>query len=172
MEIGNKIQELRKLKGLSQEEAANALYVSRQSVSLWENNQTQPTLDNLEAMSNLYEVTISVLTGQMLFPEDLINNQSIETKDENLETATSTFILNEAKRAKIPTIIGFIMGMAAIVLFAVPFFGIIFTILGFIVSFIARRIYQNKLNLIGIIFSSVYFFASIFATFGGNTFGF
>ena len=52
MDYGNRIYKLRRQKGLSQEEVANELGVSRQSISLWETNQASPSMENLIAMQN------------------------------------------------------------------------------------------------------------------------
>lgn len=61
MTLGNKIYHFRKLINLSQEELANKLDVTRQSVSLWENDQSLPTIDNLKALSNLFNVSVDEL---------------------------------------------------------------------------------------------------------------
>lgn len=63
MTIGEKIYELRKLKGLSQEELAEKLNVSRQSVSLWETNQTVPQIDYLMELSKIFNVSLDELCG-------------------------------------------------------------------------------------------------------------
>ena len=61
MEIGNKISELRKKKGLSQEELAEKLDVSRQAVAKWESGQVYPDISNLIQISNLFNVTVDYL---------------------------------------------------------------------------------------------------------------
>ena len=53
MKIGSYLVTARKKRGLSQEDVAQSLDVSRQSVSLWECDQTIPSLDNLISLSNL-----------------------------------------------------------------------------------------------------------------------
>ena len=57
MNIADRIQYLRKQKGLSQEELADKIGVSRQAVSKWESEQSTPDLDKIIVMSNLFEVT-------------------------------------------------------------------------------------------------------------------
>ena len=57
MTMAERLQRLRKEHHFSQEQLAERLQVSRQAVSKWENGQTAPDLDNIIAMSNLYEVT-------------------------------------------------------------------------------------------------------------------
>ncbi len=65
MTLGEKLQQLRKEKQMSQEELGNLLLVSRQTVSLWENNQTVPTVDNLIRLKEIFGVSIdSILTGE------------------------------------------------------------------------------------------------------------
>jgi len=59
--IGEKLCSLRKQKGLSQEEVANRLNVSRQTISNWENNQALPTIDKAKELSKLYNVSIDEL---------------------------------------------------------------------------------------------------------------
>lgn len=59
--LGDKIRQLRKLNHMSQEELAEKLDVSRQSISLWENNQTQPTIENIVVLSKLLGVSTDEL---------------------------------------------------------------------------------------------------------------
>jgi len=59
--LGEKIRNLRKENKISQEELAERLGVSRQSISLWENGQTQPTLDNIIAIADIFNVSTDIL---------------------------------------------------------------------------------------------------------------
>ncbi len=61
MEFNNKLYQLRKQKGLSQEELANRLNVSRQTVSKWEVGDSTPELEKLVAMSDLFEISLDEL---------------------------------------------------------------------------------------------------------------
>lgn len=63
MTLGQRIQELRKQTGMSQEKLGEALGVSRQAVSKWEGDNGIPELDTLIAMSRLFGVTIGQLLG-------------------------------------------------------------------------------------------------------------
>ena len=63
MTLGQRIQELRKQRGMSQEALGDALGVSRQAVSKWEGDNGIPELDTLIAMSRLFEVTVGQLLG-------------------------------------------------------------------------------------------------------------
>ena len=61
MTVGDRIQSLRKSKGMSQEELADQMGVSRQAVSKWESEQATPDLDKVVIMSELFEVTTDYL---------------------------------------------------------------------------------------------------------------
>ena len=63
MKVSDKIQELRKGAGYSQEKLAELLHVSRQAVSKWEAGAALPTLDNLIELSKLFSVPLDTLTG-------------------------------------------------------------------------------------------------------------
>lgn len=54
---------LRTRAGLSQEELAEKLYVTRQAVSRWENGETVPSTDALKQLSRLFDVSINTLLG-------------------------------------------------------------------------------------------------------------
>ncbi|MBQ6624870.1 MAG: helix-turn-helix transcriptional regulator, partial [Clostridia bacterium] len=67
MEFNEKLQKLRKQKGLTQEELAEALYVSRTAISKWESGRGYPNIDSLKAISKLFSVTIDeLLSGDEL----------------------------------------------------------------------------------------------------------
>ena len=67
MEFGEKLQELRKKKGLTQEELAEALYVSRTAVSKWESGRGYPNIDSLKEISKFFSVSIDeLLSGEKL----------------------------------------------------------------------------------------------------------
>ena len=61
MEFNNKLYELRKQKGFSQEELANRLNVSRQTVSKWEVGESTPDMEKLVAISDLFGVSLDEL---------------------------------------------------------------------------------------------------------------
>ncbi len=61
MNIADRIQQLRKAKGISQEELADRIGVSRQAVSKWESEQSVPDLDKIIQLSDLFEVTTDYL---------------------------------------------------------------------------------------------------------------
>lgn len=69
METKNIILELRTKNGLSQDELAKKVYVTRQAVSRWETGETVPNTDTLKLLSKLFDVSINTLLGS---PRELI----------------------------------------------------------------------------------------------------
>ena len=63
METKDVIYELRTKNGLSQEELAGKVFVTRQAVSRWENGETVPGTETLKLLSNLFDVSINTLLG-------------------------------------------------------------------------------------------------------------
>lgn len=61
MEFNNRLYELRKQKGFSQEELANRLNVSRQTISKWEIGDSTPDMEKLIAISDLFEISLDEL---------------------------------------------------------------------------------------------------------------
>ena len=66
METKDIILELRTKKGLSQEELAEKIFVTRQAVSRWENGETIPNTETLKLLSKLFNVSINTLLGSPL----------------------------------------------------------------------------------------------------------
>ena len=67
MELNKKIQELRKQKGLTQDELAEKLFVSRTAVSKWESGRGYPNIESLKAIARLFGVTVDkLLSGEEL----------------------------------------------------------------------------------------------------------
>ena len=61
MEFNEKLQQLRKEKGLTQEELAARLFVSRTAVSKWESARGYPNIDSLKAIARLFSITLDEL---------------------------------------------------------------------------------------------------------------
>ncbi len=85
MTMGNKLLNLRKKAGLSQEEAAEKLNVSRQTISKWETDQSTPDFDKLSLICKLYNITA----------DELINGNKKEKTEEIKEIGPE----NRKKRA-------------------------------------------------------------------------
>lgn len=61
LELNEKLQELRKQKGLTQEELAEILFVSRTAISKWESGRGYPNIDSLKAIAEFFNITIDEL---------------------------------------------------------------------------------------------------------------
>lgn len=69
METKDVILDLRTKKGLSQEELAEKVFVTRQAVSRWENGETIPNVETLKVLSKIFDVSINTLLGS---PQHLV----------------------------------------------------------------------------------------------------
>ena len=78
MEIGKRIKELRNKKGWNQEVFAEKTYVSRQTISSWENDKSYPDIKSLLLMSELFEVSLDdLIKGDVVEMKKEISNESI-----------------------------------------------------------------------------------------------
>ena len=67
MELNEKLQQLRKQKNLTQEELAQALYVSRTAISKWESGRGYPSIDSLKAIAKFFDISVDeLLSGEQL----------------------------------------------------------------------------------------------------------
>ena len=71
MDTKDIILDLRTKKGLSQEELADKVFVTRQAVSRWENGETIPNIETLKLLSKFFDVSINTLLG---LPQQLVCN--------------------------------------------------------------------------------------------------
>ena len=80
MEFHEKLQELRKKRGLTQEELAEALYVSRTAISKWESGRGYPSIDSLKEISGYFSVSIDdLLSGEkLIFLAEKENRSNIQ----------------------------------------------------------------------------------------------
>ena len=81
MDIGNQIKERRQRLGLSQEELAERLYVSRATVSHWETSKTLPDVQSMLLLANLFGTTIDVLVrGDVDEMREMVEKDERRTK--------------------------------------------------------------------------------------------
>ena len=104
MEFNQKLQELRKQKGLTQEELAEMLFVSRAAVSKWESGRGWPSIDSLKAISSLFSVSI----------DDLLSSDQLLTIAENDS--------NEKQR-RLRELVCCMLDISSAILLFMPFFG-------------------------------------------------
>ena len=69
MEFNEKLQELRKQKGLTQEELSEKLYVSRTAISKWESGRGYPNIESLKAIAKFFSVTLD----ELLSTDEILN---------------------------------------------------------------------------------------------------
>ena len=118
MTIGNRIAELRKAKGFTQEYVADQLGVSRQAVSKWEQDQTSPDTKNLIALAQLLDTDISFLAMGT-------SSRTSSKMDERMFRAT----------IDTKTTTGYILlVMGIIFLLLIPFLGIVLLIIAIVVG--------------------------------------
>lgn len=106
--LADNIKKYRKQNDMSQDELAEKLGVSRQSVSLWENGQTQPTIDNIIALSRIFNVSSDALLGTAVENECEPTPSEPESFSSNIETPA-------AKRNSKPNIIAVVLAACLLV---------------------------------------------------------
>jgi len=82
MEIGSKLKNARTEKGLTQEQTADALGVSRQTISNWENNKSYPDIISVIKMSDIYSISLD----HLLKEEKSMNQTYMEYLEESTNT--------------------------------------------------------------------------------------
>jgi len=94
MTIGEKIQYLRRKRGLSQDQLAEMVDVSRQSISKWERDESLPEITKIVILSEIFDVTTDYLLKKDTSPVPNLTeadsiNQTSETKDDAVGQAPS-----------------------------------------------------------------------------------
>ena len=79
MELGNHIKHYRNEKGLSQEELAERVYVTRQTISNWENNKNYPDINSIVLLSEVFEISIdNLIKGDLEQMKKEINSEEVK----------------------------------------------------------------------------------------------
>ena len=104
MEFGKKLQELRKRKGLTQEELAQALFVSRTAISKWESGRGYPNIDSLKAIAKFFCVSV----------DDLLSGEQVLTIAEEEQKEKSGIVRD---------LIFGLLDICSLLLLFLPFFG-------------------------------------------------
>ena len=77
MELGNRIKELRKAQNINQDELAEKLFVSRQTISNWENDKSYPDIQSVLLLSEIFNVSVDqLLKGDVEKMERIITEQT------------------------------------------------------------------------------------------------
>ena len=93
--IGTIIMRLRKEHGMTQEQLANALGITFQAVSKWENGISSPDISNIKAIAQLFGVSIDSLFGLELLPEK--DNNRFADADDAIKKTENTFAASDEK---------------------------------------------------------------------------
>ena len=104
MEFNEKLQELRKRKGITQEELAESLYVSRTAVSKWESGRGYPNIESLKAVAKFFGITID----ELLSGDELLTIAEQDTKDKEMHLRDIAFGM---------------LDLSVVMFFFLPFFG-------------------------------------------------
>ena len=104
MEFSEKLQMLRKQKGLTQEALANSIYVSRTAISKWESGRGYPSIDSLKALSKFFSIPL----------DDLLSSEAVL----RISKADS-----QARRAHLFPLIFGLLDCASALFFFLPLFG-------------------------------------------------
>lgn len=126
MKFSEKLQKLRKKNNLSQEQLADMLEVTRQSVSKWESGQTYPEMDKLISMCKIFKCSLDDLTNDEISDTAILENKKNNINslvDSILELITKTY--NMFKSMSIGSIIKCLFSMFVLALilliFKIPF---------------------------------------------------
>lgn len=87
--LSDNIKKYRKKAGMSQDELAEKLGVSRQSISLWETGQTQPTIYNIVALAEIFNISSDTLLGSC---DNANNSPDYVLEDENPKNKTKLIV--------------------------------------------------------------------------------
>ena len=88
--VGENIKQYREKLGLSQEELGQKLFVSTQTVSLWEKDQTLPTIENLRRLKEIFNTSVDEILGYQ--------NETVDDERKGTEFYKFQFDKNEAKQ--------------------------------------------------------------------------
>ncbi len=111
MILADKLILLRKKSGLSQEELAYKLNVTRQSVSKWEGAQAMPEIDKIVEIGKLFNVSMDLLLNDNLQIDETSNVKFQERKTIRFSTAEAQSCINNANKSKLLFAIGVLLSI-------------------------------------------------------------
>ena len=88
MELGQRLKDCRARSGMTQEELADKLYVSRQTISSWENDKSYPDIHSLLSISNLFDLSLDILVKGDI---EIMKEQVEETKIRRFQRDSNIF---------------------------------------------------------------------------------
>lgn len=111
--IGKRISMQRKLKGMTQNQLADTLYVTHQAVSKWENGKSVPSIELMYELTKLFDITIDYLIDDTEiketdyesqfknYPRDLVLNNFLANSNLDEDIPLIFYLLNQKERMKI-----------------------------------------------------------------------
>ena len=156
MKIGQNIMMARKRLGISQEELANKLEVTRQSISLWETDQTVPTLDKLQLIATILNISLDELTGLKPLQEKVTTNKPSQ------EEINRKLLIQKEKDNKRLEIIIILITIASVLFWRIGI-GIVLSIFGIILCFLNIKNKHLKYKDYALAINIIFLIASIIA---------
>lgn len=146
MSIGEKIAYYRKKAEMSQEELGNQLFVTRQTVSQWENDQTVPTIENFIRLCELFKLTMN----------DFFEQDVAEAKNTSAE-AEERYVFEYTESDIDKALFMLTKGRFASILFAVAFmvFVIVYASSGYSIYLAYVYLIVNIVKLVGLVIGYV-----------------
>lgn len=100
-----RLKELRKSKGISQQQLADVILVSQQSVNKYENHNVEPDIETLIKIAEFFEVSVDYLIGRTNVKEQANNIKINELSNEEIKILKNYRELNNKQKACIDTLI-------------------------------------------------------------------
>lgn len=122
MEIKNQIRAYRSELGMSQEELAEAIYVTRQTVSNWETGKSYPDIQSLLRLSSLFGISLDqLIKGDWALMKEKINAEDVSTFNRLSKALTLMMVISLLAWAPLAYFLGWWGIALAVILFAVTF---------------------------------------------------
>lgn len=148
MKLSEKIRVLRKSAGLSQEQLAEKLDITRQSISKWESDESLPEIERLVALSKVFNVTVDSLVDECITDAEQIPKGISEIEDTKNEVPSDVrFVKNNKVISFFKYVlivlaiymVAFALAMISKSFWAIPFFGMIGTAISIIVILMIKK---------------------------------
>ena len=149
MTLGQRLLQLRKDNGLSQESLGKMLYVTRQSISLWENDKAMPSIDLLKRLSSIYNVSVGDLLGADPIDPKPIAKANI-VNDKKSITQVFKYVRCVSQTVLFTIMIGLSAILSALIIFTGSIAGVITAILGLVYEmpfFIIWLVFKMKIHI-------------------------
>lgn len=101
MEFQNRLYDLRKKRGISQEELAGEVGVSRQTISKWETGESTPDMEKMITLSTYFGITLDELVlGKKDMPENMTDNTAGKTVEKVMDIGEKIFTPENKKKVR------------------------------------------------------------------------